>query len=339
MAFVKGFIMKFLGMTGIGDIAWSLMKIQAIRDVQAPGEPIDVTLVGGQSNKIDSRAIDFVRRFRFINSVDMKAYSLHAYGPLVHPDGTYNYIEDGMYEFEGEKYCVLVPNRALEQGIRLEDWLPHYPIRWDIFRDFQIEVIERIHAAEVHEHIGDFCVFYPGPLAGNTVEGHNRGPIWKPEDWLDLGYQIHREFGLHILVVGASYDQPYFDKYLAMSPRSSQSSYWTSVIGKTNLGELWALTDRAKFVISYQAGVGIISTYRETPTAIFWRPHGSSISGQHYLTFDERMASGWVPPNILAAGTHLPLIYGRCSPDSIIAEVRQRGWHEAPAHSTAAPAG
>jgi hypothetical protein len=316
--------MKALLPTGIGDSVWALHKIEAVRDKLDPGGPIDVTLVGG-NGKIDSRAMDFVRRFSFVNSVDMKPYSLHAYGPLTHPDGTYNYIEDAMYEFEGERYIVLVPNRALEQGIRLEDWLPQYEINWDIWKDFHIDFIERTHAADVHEKMGrDFCVFYPGPLAGNTVEGHNRGPIWTPQEWAELGKRASEEFGLHIVVVGASYDLPYYVHHL--EPLVKDSTYWTSVIGQTNLGDLWALTDRAKFVISYQAGVGIISTYRKTPTAIFWRQHGQSISGQHYLTFSEKMASAWVPPAILEKGTFLPLYYGKSSVDSILKEVRSRNW-------------
>ena len=328
--------MKFTLPTGVGDSCWALMKIQAVRDKQDPGGPIDVSLVGS-NDKVDSRALDFVRRFRFVNSVNMKPFSIQAYGPRVHPDGTYNYVEDGMYEFDGEKYCVLIPNAPLEKGIRLENWLPQYQIRWNIFRDFHIEMIERIHAADVHTKIGDYAVFYPGPLAGNTVEGHNRGPIWTPEEWVELGKCVHDEFGLHILVVGASYDLAYFTGIL--EPLLKGQDYWTSVIGRTNLGELWALTDRAKFVISYQAGVGIISTYRGTPTGIFWRQHGDSISSSHYLTFNEAMASAWVPPAILEAGTHLPLYYGKDSVESILNEVRRRGWHETSIHSTAAPAG
>jgi len=328
--------MRVLVPGGIGDSCWALFKMQAIRDKQDPSGTIDVSLVGS-NDKVDSRALDFVRRFRFINSVNMKPFSIQAYGPRVHPDGTYNYIEDGMYEFDGEKYCVLIPNAPLEKGIRLENWLPQYQINWNIFRDFHIETIERIHAADVHAKIGDYAVFYPGPLAGNTVEGHNRGPIWTPEEWVELGKRVHDEFGLHILVVGASYDLAYFTGIL--EPLLKGQNYWTSVIGRTNLGELWALTDRCKFCLSYQAGVGIISTYRGTPTGIWWRQHSDSISSSHYLTFNEKMASAWVPPSILEAGTHLPLYYGKDSVESILNEVRRRGWHETPIHSTAVPAG
>jgi len=82
-------------------------------------------------------------------------------------------------------------------------------------------------------------------------------------------------------------------------------------------------------VISYQAGVGIVSTYLGTPTAIFWRPYGDSISPQWILSFDERMASAWVPPATIEAGKHLPLIYGRHGIQHIVSEIRRRGWADA----------
>ena len=330
--------MKVLLPTGIGDSVWALHKIQSVRDKLDPHGRIDVSLVGG-TDKVDTRALDFVRRFRFVDSVDMRPYSLHAYGPLTHPDGTYNYIEDGRYTFDDEPYIVLIPNRSLEQGIRLEDWLPHYPIRWSIFDDFRLTITERVQAADIHRNIGrDFAVFYPGPLAGNTVEGHNRGPLWTPADWLQLGRLIHDQFGLDIVTVGASYDLAYYAQQLEpiLGP---DRSFWHNQIGQTTLGQLWALTSRSRFVISYQAGVGIVSTYLGTPTAIFWRPQGDSISSKCYLSFDNRMASAWVPPNILASGTHMPLYYNRCSPESVLAEVRQRRWHEAPARHAPASVG
>ena len=318
--------MKFILPTGIGDSVWGLHKCQAIRDAKDPNGPIEIYLVGADTG-IDSRALDFVRRFDFVNHSAMKSIALHA-GSMFRPDGTYNYIEDGWYEFDGagtEKYCVLIPNAALEHGIRLEDWLPHYEINWNIWRHFKIDYIERVHAQEVYDQIGPFCVFYPGPLNGNTRDGHNRNAIWKPQDWVELGRRIHKEFGLHILVVGAHYDASYFD--MLLEPElGHDKSYWTSVIGKTNLGELWALTGMSRFVISYQAGVGIISTYLGTPTGIFWRQHGDSINPHVLLTFNNAMASAWVPPAILKVGTHLPLYYGRDSVDSIQNEIRTRGW-------------
>jgi hypothetical protein len=317
--------MRFLLPTGIGDSVWALHKIQAIRDKQAPGEPIDISLVGGR-HIIDARATDFLSRFSFVNSVDVRPCSIHKAGQMYRKDGTYNYVEDGWKMYNGEKYCVLIPNEALERGERLENWLPHYPIRWDIWSDFSITEAEREFAARIYGRIGPFAVFHPGPLAGNTSDGHNRGPMWKPEDWVELGRRCHDELGLRIVAVGAPYDIAYWEHQLGPKVIMGHGHYWDSLIGATNLGQLWALTSLSQFTISYQDGVGIVATYLGTPTGIFWRPKGNSISLTVYLSFDERMASAWVPPKVLDAGTHLPLIYGRATPDSIMAEIDRRGW-------------
>jgi len=309
---------KFLLPTGIGDSVWALHKVQAIRDAQDPGGTIDIRLACGAHSTIETRALDFVRRFTFVDSAEMFVCGGLGHLPPARPDGRYNYIDDGWYDYDDDRYCVLIPNAALERGERLESWLPHYAINWDIFADFRILSSERRVADRLASTVGDCAVFYPGPLMGNTSNGHNRGGLWRPTDWLRLGQRIRDEFGLHIVTVGAAYDAAYYDQLLAPMLNGLAPS-WTNLIGATSLGELWSITSRAKFVVSYQAGVGIISTYLGTPTAIFWRPEGDSISPDFYLTFSEKMASAWVPPSVLASGKHRPLIYGRDGVSEIIA--------------------
>src|SRR5712672_3640532 len=136
--------MKFLLPSGIGDSVWALHKIQSVAN-KLGDDKIDIYLSGGPS-KLESRALDFVRHFSFVNSAEMRPYSVHPKVP-VSPEGYYNYIEDGMYEFPGqggwrmEKVCALMPNGPLERGIRLEQWLPKYEINWDIFKHFRTEHI------------------------------------------------------------------------------------------------------------------------------------------------------------------------------------------------------
>lgn len=315
--------MKFLLPTGIGDSVWALHKIKSVRDAHAPGAPIDIYLSGADGG-IDSRAKDFVRRFSFVNSVQMKIIQLLG-DPLITPEGYYNYMPDGLYNIAGEKLCALIPNAPLERGIRLEDWLPHHSIDWDIFSSFRISDDERWFGDALQSRLGDYAVFYPGPLNGNTVNGHNRNMIWKPADWISLGKRIHDELGLRIVVVGAPYDAAYFDAFLEPVLNGS-SGYWTNLIGQTNIGQLYATTSNAKFVVSYQAGVGIIATYLKTPTAIFWRARGDSISPNEFLSFEESMASSWVPPSVIADGNHLPLIYGKHDVGYIMEAAKSRGW-------------
>jgi hypothetical protein len=307
--------MRFVLPQGIGDCVWALFKIRAIRDAQDPGGAIDVRIACSATSNLESRALDFVRRFPFVDSAEMFVCGGLGSYPPVRPDGRYNYIEDGWYDFDGERYCVLVPNAALERGERLETWLPHYPIDWSIFDGFHIAAAERRMADKLHASIGDYAVFYPGPLMGNTTNGHNRNALWRPADWVELGRQIRHDLGLRIVVVGASYDESYYAQW--------RQATWTDLIGGTSLGELWSVTSRSRFVVSYQAGVGIVSTYLGTPTAIFWRPEGDSISPDFLLTFSEAMASAWVPPAILASGKHLPCIYKRDGVEQIMKWARR----------------
>lgn len=315
--------MKFLLPTGIGDSVWALHKIQAIRDKVAPGDPINIALVGASIGK-DTRAQDFVCRFKFVNSAAMKSYGIHK-ADHYNWKGRYNYIEDGIYEYDGEQYCVLVPNAPLEEGIRLENWLPQYPIRWEIFDDFQIDSEEASFGKLIKDKLGNYAVFYLGPLHGNTTDGHNRNAIWKPQDWINLGREIHQKYGLEIVVVGAPYDATYFQ--MMVGPHlNGDLTYWHNLIGMTGIGELFSTIQNSKFCISYQAGVGIVATYLKIPTGIFWRPEGNSISPSAYLSFSESMASAWVPPKQIADGTHLPLIYGRHGVPYIMDEIGKRGW-------------
>lgn len=306
--------MKFILCQGLGDAVWGLHKIQSVNLTLSEGDasPIEVYL-SGSGHHLESRALDFVRRFSFVKSVEMRPFDIHT-RPQVSPEGYYNYIEDGWHEFargDGiERVCALMPNGPLERGVRLEDWLPHYKIRWNIFDDFRISLAERDLAMAVKTQYGPYAVFYLGPLAGNTTSGHNRGPLWTPNKWVYLAKRIHEEFGLSIVVVGASYDAPYFDQFIG-PVLDGDKPWWVNLIGKTNIGQLFAVTGGAKFVVSYQAGVGIVSAYRDTPTAIWWRPRGDSISNQCYLSFEESMAAGWASPQMLQSGRYFPMVYNK----------------------------
>lgn len=317
--------MRFLLPQGIGDSVWALTKVQAIRDALDPSGPIDIVLAGDSTSPVQRRAVDFVRRFAFVSSVELRPYAIHHPQSQHRLDGTYNYLPDGLYDFDGSPTCVLIPNAPLERGERLESWLPQYAIDWGIMDRFAITTDERRYASDLYDGVGPYCVFYTGPLHGNLVNGHNRNSLWRASDWVELGRRVRRDLGLRIVVVGATYDADYFNMLIAPQ-LNGDGVNWIDLHGETSIGQLYAVTSRARFVISYQAGVGIVSTLLGTPTALWWRPQGDSISPDTYLSFDERMASAWVPPTTLAARKHLPLIYGRETVDDILSSIKERRW-------------
>src|SRR5262249_32366118 len=98
-------------------------------------------------------------------------------------------------------------------------------------------------------------------------------------------------------------------------------------IGQWPVALTFAVIQRSRFVVGYQSGIAIFSVYRGIPTACFCRPQGDSIDPEGYVSFREQMASGWVPKEALDASRYLPLIYTRCTAESIADHAARHNWH------------
>jgi len=320
--------MKFLLPQGIGDSVWALHKIQSVSNHLGNGDGIFVYLNCVDLNSpIQRRALDFVKRFKFVNDADMLVTHIHDYSNYHDEEGHYIYIPDGWRTIHnGENVFALMPNGPLERGVRLEDWLPEYSVNWDAAKEFSFTNEELDWADALYHRIGPYCTFYLGPMDGNLVSGHNRGMIWTPQDWLALGQFCQNKLGLRVVVLGADYDTSYYDSMvLPIFGRYLQPS-WINLIGETEIGATFAIVKRSRFTISYQSGIGIFSSYLGVPTGIFWREKGNSINSAVYLSFEEEMASAWTRPDMLSSGKHLPLIYGRHNVEYICNEIVKRGW-------------
>jgi hypothetical protein len=315
--------MKFLVPQGIGDSIWALTKVQSIAE-SFGDKTIDIVINVGSSDVRECRAMDFILGFDFVNTFGMKRVDI-IQPPreiLTDVDGHFRYIPDGPDSVKGIDW-TLMPNAAMERGIRLEDWLPEYKTNWNVMEHFKITQLASRRGLEIENSLGQYCVFYMGPLVGNTKAGHNRGPIWKPEDWIALGKFIQEELRLGIVVVGAEYDKSYFQEYIH-AYRDSDS--WLDLIGRTGIDETYSIISKSRFVVSYQSGIGIVAEYLRIPTAIFWRQKGDSISDEFYGSFDEKMNGAWSPPDMIASGKHMALYYGRHDVKYICDEIVRRGW-------------
>lgn len=314
--------MKFLLPQGIGDSVWALHKIQSVAKAHS-ASCIDVYLNCTSPVGAETRALDFVSRFSFVHSCRMLDVKIVDQNNLVDTKGRFIYIPDGFTSVEGGEYFVMMPNGPLERGIRLEDWLPEYETNWDVIKEFRTGTTESLKGIQLKRELGTYAVFFLGSTPGNTYAGHNRGPLWRPVDWIALGEKVQSR-GLSIVVVGADYDLPYWETIIR--PLLPPDSKWRSLIGETNVGELYSVTKNSNFIISYQSGVGIVSHYLGVPAGIFWRPSGDSLSHYKYISFSEDMATAWANPSIVAQGKYMPLIYKRHNPETIYQEICQRGW-------------
>jgi hypothetical protein len=317
--------MNFLLPQGIGDSVWALHKLRsAAKLLDADSVAVHLNFCP-PLNSVQSRALDFVKRFPFVDSASMLPILIHG-DKSIDDDGHYIYIPDGWTHYCGLEYYAMMPNGPLERGTRLEDWLPQFDIDWTTAQQFRFEQDELDYAANFKRTVGEYCIFYLGPFRGNMFEGHNRGSLWGHDDWAGLGRLIQENLNLKIVVVGADYDIEYWNYMMAPTLAKSKQRPWMNLIGELPIANTFAICKGSRFVISYQSGIGIFSSYLQVPTGIFWRPKGNSISPDVYLSFEESMASAWTRPDMLTEGKHLPLIYGRHDPEYIMNEILTRGW-------------
>ncbi len=250
--------MRFVVPPGIGDSTWALHKVQAI--ARAHGESvIDVYLACTDQGVLGRRAVDFVRRFAFVRLAESLPVSVMAEGPEVGADGYYRYRADGPGKACGLDVFWLLPNTPLERGIRLEQWLPEYATEWRIADEFLFKATELAAADSFRDSIGPFVVFYLSSEINNGPHaGHNRGPRWRPEAWVEVGETLARRLGLTIVVVGAGYDDSYWAKQVR--PLVREPERWLCTIGKWGVAQTFAVVRRSRFVLAYQSGIGIFAS-------------------------------------------------------------------------------
>jgi hypothetical protein len=304
---------KFVLPSGIGDCVWALHKIRAI----ANGRPIDVIISGNANNEIERRALPFLKRFDFIRSAAVLDVSvLIDHSDPADAKGRYRYVPDGL---KGNHH-FLIPNATLERGERLETWLPEYPIDWKTMDSFDWSGTEK--GTEAGKKLQPFAAFYLGPETGNTGEGHNRGSLWTPGQWVELGKAL-TDRGLQIAIVGASYDRSYWERFVRPEVERS-GMQWVDMIGKFEIGETFAFLREAKLLCSYQCGLAIVGHYIGMNVITWWRRAGASIHPHRLISFNEAMKDSWTNPAL--ADRYIGAIYGRETVADLLGEIDARGW-------------
>lgn len=293
---------------GIGDSLWAMTKVPALL-AQAKETYADIFVCESSL----PRSKEFLERFDFVRSVEYCEWSC-VEAEEVNEDGTVSYAATGQ-NWHDEFDWILVPNATLERGERLETWQPQWTTDFDVMNRWHFTTQEIRRATEVQRKLGgSYCVMYAGSITGNTHYGHNRHGRWTPQDWCRLAEAVRSEMRRAVVLVGADWDRGFSDGYL------QPAGFWADadMVGKLSICDTMAVIALADFGVFYQSGLGIAASYMGVPAAMWWGRHGESIHPTKYMTFDERMATAWVKPSVLAASEYLPLIYGRESPAEIV---------------------
>ena len=310
-------ILRIAVPSGIGDALWALVKVPALLKAE-----------GADACDLDAcysslpRSADFLARFDFVRHTGYTHLECVEREPVT-ADGYWNYAQTGR-GWHNTYDWLLVPNAYLERGGRLEDWLPEFAPDWNIASHYRVlPEDERVADAVVAEIGNRFALFFASSLAGNTVYGHNRGPLWRPDEWAELARLFLAE-GVTPVLIGAAWDRSYYDQVLKdVLPRGvlDRIDHWP-------IGVTFAVMRRAGCLVAYQSGLGIFGVYLGCNVAMWWRPHGDSILADRHVSFRDEMATAWAPPGAVESGRYLPLIYGRCSPQSIFAHSKKH-WLDA----------
>lgn len=318
--------MNILVPQGIGDSVWCLLKIQSL----AKNDPVNIHIACWHRNNIEDRALSFLKRFKFVNSVDMYVMPRNNNdGPVLLPgppadeNGIYRYIPDGGTNLPSLDY-VMIPNAPLERAIRIENWLPELSINWNIMDEYQFSDKEIEKSNAFYDDNKEFVVFFMASLASNTTSGHNRNGLWSPEEWVELGDKLHEKLGVNIIVTGTTWDEDYYQH--SIKNLVKHKKHWKNYISKWEISQTFAIIKKSRFVISYQSGIGIVSHYLGKNLAIFWRPKGDSISPNSYVSFEEGMATAWSNPEYLSKNMLMPCIYGKHKVNDILNHIEQNNW-------------
>lgn len=298
---------------GIGDALWAMTKVEAIcRSLDA--ERAELYICDG----FPRRSKEFLEQFDFVSKAEYCEWScVEGQSPL-NADGTVNYAPSQV-NWHGQYDWLLTPNVPLENGQRLEAWLPEFETNWRVMDKWHLSLSELNAGSGMFAKVGPYATVYASSVRGNTIEGHNRGPIWKPEDWLELTKLIRGELKLAVVFVGAEWDRGYIRSLEAIGCMAD-----CDAVGSHSIGETMAIIRGSRFFLGYQSGLGIAATYMGVPTGMWWRPHGDSILPHAYQSFREDMATAWVPPD--AGEKYMPLLYGRESPRQIVDAIWSRNW-------------
>lgn len=324
-------------MSGIGDASWSFLFAEAV--AKSYGLEKFALHIHDSGDFRRNRSNNMLARFSFVDELARSRFDIHATPPMDEVTGHIRYIPSGPVPLSSADQFDyrLVFNTYFEQGWSVEQICARYDIpvtdvNYSFFEKYQEQPNDLRGLRRVRHYTGnDYIVFHFGATKDNTEVGLNRGGIWSQQDWIALGRKLHAKYGVPIVVIGAAYDHDYANQIM----RETSDVFYYDTIGQMDITETLAIIRRARFIVSFPSGVGIVGPYLRVPTVIFWRKKDNSYHPLHDRAgFDPAFSRNWVPPEQLNEKLYYDAFYGTDTPDTIYDMiVRENWWDRSPAVS------
>lgn len=264
--------------SGIGDFSWAYSKLKHLGLVHyeiADGEPY--------------RTVPFVERLPWTASAkygefrydDIIQYEQATRIPTI--GARWSDVEELV---KGGGRVLIQPNKHLERGRRLEEWMPELPtdFHYDITTTpFDVTMAEKALVDLKKPVFGISCASYRGAEAWKT---------WGYPEWSEFLRMFQAEVGGTMLLLGGFWDDLTY---------TLASEGYPDMVGKTHIATAVEILKRLDGYIGFSSGLGVIGTVLRRPVFMMWpdfqKPLSESWASPETLETRQYVASPWREPS------------------------------------------
>ena len=291
------------GPPGIGDIIWTLNKVEPIRIKEWPCRIKYVVCVEGET-KQSTRAKDFLQLCRYVDSVEFRSIALPVDKGCPDPSVPDYYLLANDY---------LDPKTPPYKGGLIENWHPELESWFDVGIEIPSAAVAQVFYRIPNET--KYVTFYLSSHIWNRITTR---PVWTPDDWASVILTV-TDSGLKPVILGAGWDANYAQDVADCIARRGRepTKVWINMIGKTPIALALAFMKFAECTVGIAAGLPILAGYFGWPTIILWPVAGESPVEAANGAFCAEFTYNWLPPAVRNSTSYKALSVGHFTADDL----------------------
>lgn len=265
--------------SGIGDVSWMYSKLMH-------AEPMRWEIAAGWPH----RTRPFMELLPKVVEVDYGDFQYQDISIFwnIHKQRTWKDVEA-----IGAGKLLIEANSWLEQGKRIEDWMPDLPT------DFHYEIKT---TKKDQDRASLLLKDFKRPLWGVSAASYRGSEAWKTwglDEWLDFLGRFNIDYGGTIILLGGFWDD---------LTSSLASAGYKDLVGKTSIGCAIEVLKELEGYIGFSSGLGVLRTVLNKRVFMLWPEHQQPLS------------TSWAPPKMIEDGTYVAMPWR--SPREIFARTK-----------------